>query len=349
MANEAIERIVDQQIAAGRISKDFRDTYIRDWETGLGDQLLRGDDYTNKTKKLADAKREAEAWFQNEKQKMAEDRRKLDSWYSGVKDELDGATRQREEYIALNARLAAAEQALKDYSIHDQVNLPPINNGGRSTPPVNPPHNPSYVPPAPHQPANPGALPYLTRDEFNSAVTGWMTLQNKMDRIKTEHQRLFNEPLLDDIVTHSLQTGQDPEEYWRVKFAVENRRAEVNAKQREAEEAALEARLREKIMTELAIDPGKVMGSPFQTHKGGLSPNLERFTASRALAHGQNNANDEAAKGNMDFVPPEQKPEIKAAQERIAGANRFYHSNFDLLGNPTSEQGRQLAQKYART
>lgn len=347
MPNQEIERVVDGMIQSGRISRDMRDVYIRDLESGLGDHLLRGSDYTNKTKELANARREAEIHFQNEKQKIQEERLKLEQWYRKVEGELDAANRVREEREALNARLAAAEQALKDYSIYDQVNLPPANNGSRTTPPVNPPHNPSYTPPNPN--ANPGSLPYLTRDEFNNAVAGWMTLQNKLDKIKAEHQRLFNEPLQDDLITHFQQTGQDPEEHWRVKYAVENRRAEVQAKNREAEEAAMEARLRQKIMSEIAIDPSKMAGNPFQTPKGGLTPHLEQYTASRALTHSQNHSNDEAAKGNMDFIPPEQRPEIQAAQNRISGANKFYFQHFDINGNPTSEQGRQYAQRYAQT
>lgn len=347
MPNQEIERVVDGMIQSGRISRDMRDVYIRDLESGLGDHLLRGSDYTNKTKELANARREAEAWLQNERQKVMEERKKLDNWYGQVQGELSETARIREEREALNARLAAAEQALRDYSIYDQVNLPPASKGGTLPPPVNPPHNPSYTPPNPN--ANPGSLPYLTRDEFNNAVAGWMTLQNKLDRIKAEHQRLFNEPLQDDLITHFQQTGQDPEEHWRVKYAVENRRAEVQSRQREAEIAKIREDLRREIMGEMAVDPSKVMGNPFQTPKGGLTPHLEQYTASRALTHGQNHANDEAAKGNMDFIPPEQRPEIQAAQNRISGANKFYFQHFDINGNPTSEQGRQLAQRYAQT
>lgn len=338
MANADIERIVDQQIASGRISRDMRDTYIRDWETGLGDQLLRGSDYTKKTQELANARREAEAWLQAERQKIQSERNELKNWYGQVQGELSTADRIREEKEAINTRLAAAEQALRDYQIHDQVTLPPINNNMRTTPTPTP--TPTTTPTNPAQPA---AGHFLTRDEFDRAVSGFMVLTNKVDRIRNEHLRLFGEPLEDDLVAHFQQTGQDPEEYWKVKHAVENRKVELAQKNKEAEKAALREELRRELQMEYASDPSRLVGAP-SGQKGGLTPLMEQYSGSRALAHSQNHANDAAAKG--DFIPPEKKHDIPSTQERISAASRLFHENYDLNGNPISEKGRQLSQRY---
>src|SRR5262247_1283970 len=89
MANPEIERMVDELIRKGRIADGMRSTYIKDLEEGgFGDALLRGSDYTNKTKELADKRRETEAWLQNERQKLQTDRQKLDQWYGSVQGEL---------------------------------------------------------------------------------------------------------------------------------------------------------------------------------------------------------------------------------------------------------------------
>jgi len=54
MANEAIERAVDDMIAKDRISRDLRDEYINHFETNLSSDLLRGSDYTTKLKNWPD-------------------------------------------------------------------------------------------------------------------------------------------------------------------------------------------------------------------------------------------------------------------------------------------------------
>lgn len=331
MANEAIERLVDQQIAAGRISKDLRDTYIRDWETGLGDQLLRGSDYTKKTQQLAEERRQFNAAVEQEKQKIIHERQRLEQWREGAERELG-------KVPELTTRLAAAEQALKDYKIYEEVNLPPINNNSVPTPPVR-----QYQPRQPQdQPAG------LTREEAASYIRDLTILQGKANRIGIQHMKLYGEPLDDDLVSHYLTTGEDPEQYWRVKYGVEQRQREIQAKTEEAKEAAMRERLRSELMSELSMDPSKVTGTPLNTF-GRQTPVFETYAASRATAHSQNHANDNAALGNgkTDYSHlPENKPEIQASRDRVNLASRMYVENFDQVGNPTTQRGQELFKKY---
>lgn len=345
MPNVEIERVVDGMIQSGRISRDMRDVYIKDLESGLGDHLLRGSDYTRKTQELAEAKRQAQAALDTERNKILEDKRKLESWYGTVEGELNGATQLREEKAAMAARMAAAEQALKDYGVYDAVNLPPINNQTQiRTPSYQPPQSPVN----PAKPTNPN--PFLTRDEFDRIGAGLFDLMDKVSRIQAKHQKLFNEPLEDNLITHFHTTGEDPEQYWKTKYAVANREAEIQSKNREAEIAKIREEERAKLQAEYAIDPSRVV-APFQGGpKGGLTPLMERYSSSRALEHSQNHANDDAATGRKDLpIPPEQKPELAAARDRINSASKFYHENWDLNANPISEQGRQLSQRYAQS
>ena len=327
MANEAIERIVDQQIAAGRISREMRDTYIRDWEAGLGDQLLRGSDYTNKTKQLAEERRRFQEAVEAEKQKFQQERQRLDQWRERAEGELG-------KVPELTARLAAAEQALRDYKIYDEVQLPAIGNG-TPTPPAR-----TFQPRQPQeQPAG------LTREEAAAYIRDLTILQGKANRIGIQHMRLYNEPLEEDLVTHYLTTGEDPEQYWKVKYGVEQKQRELQAKNEEAKEAAMRERLRGEIMSELSMDPSRITGTPLNTF-GRQTPVLEKYAASRATAYSQNHANDNPAPNAEDFIPPEKKPEIQASRERISSASRMYLENFDPVGNPTTQRGQELFRKY---
>lgn len=331
MANEAIERVVDNLIQQGRISKDLRDTYIRDFETGLGDQLLRGSDYTKKTQQLAQERKQFNDAVEQEKQKILQERQRLEQWRERAEGELG-------KMPEMTARLAAAEQALRDFKIYDEVNLPPIGNGN-PTPPVRQ-FQPRQLQ---DQPAG------LTREEAASYIRDLTILQGKANRIGIQHMKLYGEPLEEDLVTHYLATGEEPEQYWRVKYGVEQRQRELQAKQEEAKEAAMRERLRNELMSELSMDPGRITGTPLQTF-GRQTPVFETYAASRATAHSQNHANDNAALGKSDYSHlPENKPEIQASRQRVDSASRMYVENFDPVGNPTTQRGQELFKRYGST
>lgn len=326
MANEAIERIVDQQIAAGRISRDMREVYIRDFEAGLGDQLLRGSDYTNKTKQLAEERRQFQAAVEAERQKILQERQRLEQWRERAEGELG-------KMPELTARLAAAEQALKDYKLYEEVNLPPVN-------PTQP------VQPKPFQPRQQQEQPMgLTREEAASYIRDLTMLNGKANRIMAQHMKLYGEPLEEDLVSHYLATGEDPEQYWKVKYGVEQRQRELQLKQEEAKEAAMRERLRNELMAEISMNPSMATGAPSPAF-GRQSPLLEAYAASRATTHSQNHANDNPAPKADEFIPPEKRSDIEMTRKRIASSSRMFLENFDPFGNPTTQRGKDLSQRY---
>jgi len=340
MANPEVERVVDDLIKQGRATEAMRSEYISLIEKGLGDHLLRGADYTNKTKELAEQRRQAEQWLASERQKIQAEVERLRQWENSAKGELERSSQVMNQLPELTAKVAAYEQKLKDYQIFDEVVVPPIKT---TTTPTDP--NP-YKPPQQTQPGTP-VNKFLTVDDANQFGNNLLTLVKKVNKIQNEHRRLFGTDLDDDLIEHFTTTGEDPEQHWRVKYAVENRQREIQNQHQEAERAKIREEERAKIMSEISMDPGRVVGLPGSGSKGGLSPLLEQYTGSRALQHSQPHANDNAATKPDAFVPPEMKHDIPAARERVAAATDLFHKHWDAMGTPITEQGRQFSQKYS--
>lgn len=338
MANEAIERAVDALIQSGRVARDMRDTYIQHFEQNLGNDLLRGADYTNKTKALADERRQAEQWLQQERQKVESERQQLRNWHGQVDAQLQDYDRVTADMRRMAAENAAYKQALTDYQIIDKVAIPSISDPDPRPRPDN--RTPSQTA-TPHQQENPNVL---TRDVAYGALRDMGVLNGKINRINAQHMKLYGEMLEEDLFTHYFQTGQDPEEYWRVKYGVDNKRAEIESKRREAEMAALREQVRAEVMQQMALDPSRIVGGPSQNPVGGLTPMMETYTQSRAMAH---NPVQDNSKKTSDFIPPEMKPDIAASRDRVARATDKFVKNFDPLGRPTTEEGRDLARRYS--
>jgi hypothetical protein len=334
MANEAIERAVDDLIAKGRVQRELRDEYIRHFEGNLQSDLLRGADYTNKTKQLADEKRAYEQKLQQEYQKLQSDRARLEQWQNQVQGELS----KLDALPEMAAKLAAYEQALKDYQIYDQVQVPQIP---RST-------APNYsTPPRQDQQQQQQSGRFMTVETAGAALRDFALLQSKVSRVQAQHMKLFGEPLEDDLVGHYLDTGEDPEQHWRIKYAVDTKRQQIFEANRLAEMAKLKEEMRAELMKEFAMDPSRVTGSPFGKPQNGLTPLLENYSQSRALAHAQPHAHDKApAPGSTEFVPPEKRSELAMSRDRVAKATEMFNQHFDVNGNPTTDQGRKFSQVY---
>lgn len=337
MANEAVEKAVDGLIAAGRVQREMRDEYIRHLEQNLGSELLRGADYTKKTQALADERRQAEQWLNQERQKVEAERQQLRQWHGQVNGQLEDYDRVTEDMRRMAAENAAYKQALTDYQIIDKVAIPSISDPSsrpatRTTPQptVRPQIEPSQT--------------FLTREAGAGALRDMALLHGKVNRINAQHMKLYGEPLEEDLYSHYMETGQDPEEYWKVKYNVEGRRNELAQKQRESEMAAMREQIRAEVMQQITSDPSRVIGGQGQHPVGGLTPVMERYAQSRALA---NNPVQDKENKNPDFVPPEMKPDIATSRDRVNRAANMFATNFDTLGRPTTEQGRELARKYS--
>lgn len=331
MANEAIVKAVEDMIQKGRISADLKNEYIQHFEQTLGSDLLRGADYTNKTKQLAEDRRQAEQRLQQEYQKLNSERARLEQWQSQVQTELG----KLDALPEMTAKLAAYEQILKDYQIYDQVSVPPV-----------PKTSPNQAQPN-RQPEQRQDGQYMTVSTAGAALRDFALLQGKVSRVQAQHMKLFGEPLDDDLISHYLDTGEDPEQHWRVKYNVDAKRQQISETNRQAEMARIKEEARAELMQELALDPSRVVGSPLGRPQGGLTPLLEQYSQSRATSHSQNALGGTPPPPGADnFIPPEKKPELAAARERIAAASKMFNEHFDVLGNPATDQGRKLAQKY---
>lgn len=334
MADPNVEKVVDDLIRSGRVSQDHRAFYVQQIESGLGDHLLRGADYTRKTQELAQARREFEQQVAAEKQRLSERQQKLENWYNGVEGDL-------RDYDRLKTTSAAYEQKLKDYNIYDEVEQPR-------------PHNPS---PTPRQPVDPRQTEnrpggFLTVEQGNRFASDMLLLQSKLNRIQNEHFRVFGAPLPadEDLVAHFMKTGEDPEAYWNTKYNVAGKRAEIEAQNRIAYEDKIRAEERAKVMAEITSDPNRVAGAPVLGRVGGVSPLLEAYSHSKATQHSQNRANEDVATGMVpkdgERLNPERINEIPAAMDRINNAASKFQRMFSDDGTPVSEEGKAAFRKH---
>jgi len=124
MANEAIERAVQSLIDSGRISRDLKNEYVTHLESQLQNEILRGADYTNKTKALAAEKRQIEESLAQERARLNSERAKLAQWQDQVSGQLQEYDRVMKELPSLTAKISAYEQALNDFQIMDRVQVP---------------------------------------------------------------------------------------------------------------------------------------------------------------------------------------------------------------------------------
>jgi hypothetical protein len=342
MPNEAIVKAVDDMIRNGAIASTARSAAIDHFERELQGQILMGSDYTRKTQELARQRQEAQAAVAAEQAKVQAERARLQQWEQQAKGELEEYGRIAKQMPVMASKLAAYEQIIKDYNIPpDQVVVPPVV-----------PNDPPTPKPNMTQPTNPTTTNanWLSRDEALGYLRDLTQLNGSAFKIQAEHMKLYGEPLSEDLVTHQLSTGQSMEEYWRVKYGVDAKRAEIAARDKEAERAKIREEERAALMQQYAGDPTRFAGAPAPGQYmpvGGLTPQLEQFSSSRALAHSQNHANDQlAAPGADSFVPPEKRPDIAMQRERISNAVNAFYKNFDITGTPISEQGKQWSDRY---
>ena len=187
----------------------------------------------------------------------------------------------------------------------------------------------------------------MTMETAAGALRDFALLQSKVNRIQNQHMQLFGQTLEDDLVSHFLDTGEDPEQHWRIKYAVDAKKQQIFEANRLAEMAKIKEEMRAELMKEFALDPSRVTGSPFGKPQGALTPLLENYAQSRALANAAPHAHDKAsAPGSTEFVPPEKRSELAMSRDRVAKATEMFNQHFDVNGNPTTDQGRKFTQTY---
>lgn len=311
---QQIEQTVDEMVKAGRIQEAMRGQYVdllakdEGVAQDFAGRFMRHDDYTRKTMEIARQRQEQEAQFQQRRQE-------LEQWERDARAEMATLKAQADQTPELRAKVAAYEQALRDFNMMEHVQVPPAPGGQPAVPqPANP-----YAPAQAQQ--TPGN--YLTREEVSQFAQQLLNLQSTTLRIAGQHQRLFGQPLEDDIITEAVAAGQDPQTYWEAKFNVAGKRAELQAKERDAEIARIREEERAKLVAEYATDPSRLNGGQFAMDANQIPTNraFETFS-SRGLA--------------TDNAPPAPElahPQI-AKQQRVDRAAAAWDKLFDAGGNP---------------
>lgn len=339
---DQVTQTVDELIQQGVIARDMRDQYINLMAANdavaerFGGMLMRGSDYTRKTQEVAEQRRQLQATQDAERAKLASDRTALEQWQRQAQAKLAEADALGKQLPELAAKVAAYEQILADYNLQDQVKL----------------SSPSYSTPAPaaHTPAPAGASPvsggqWLSREEGIGALRELLEQQQQMAIIQARHAQLFGAPLLDPVLTEAMNANQRVEDYWRAKYNVAGKEAELAQKQRDQEVAAMREQLRAELQAEYASDPNRLIGGP--SPLGGLTKSqlLDTYAASKALAASPLN---QAPEGGASSLPPEQRPDIAASRARLDAATAMFAKNFSPDGRPLTEDARALAAAYSQ-
>lgn len=323
---EQIEATVNEMVKAGRIQEGMRAQYVdllaKDEAVAqeFAGRFMRHDDYTRKTQEVARQRQEQEAKIRAEEARVAQERQALQQWEAEAKAEMARLRGLADQYPELHSKVAAYEQALADFNMTEHVKIPTVGGGQPAVTPTNP-----YAPP--QAPAQPAQGNYLTREDVGQFAQQMLELNAKTLRIAGQHQRLFGQPLEDDIIMEAMTAGQDPQQYWEAKYNVPGKRAEIQAREREAEIARIREEERAKIVAEYATDPSRLNGG-LQTMQAHEAPTVKAFEAvsSRGLAP------------ESQAAPELAHPQL-AKQQRVERAAATWDRLFDAGGNPRQAGG----------
>src|SRR5262249_22695015 len=156
-----------------------------------------------------------------------------------------------------------------------------------------------------------------------------------------QHQKLFGQFLEDDIIGEAMAVNQDPEMYYRAKYNISAKEAEIAARIREQEIAKIREEERAKIMAEVTSDPGRLVG---QSAFPGMTSSSVQDNYMKQAAQARNPIADTGDQGQR--LLPEQKPDLQAGAGRVASAAAFFAKNFNADGSPLTTDARSLLDKY---
>lgn len=339
---EQITQIVDELIQQGVIARDMRDQYVQLMTSSdavaerFGGMLMRGQDYTRKTQEVAEQRRQLQTAQEAERQKLAADRAALEQWQSQAQARLAEADQLGRQLPELAAKVAAYEQILSDYNLQEQVKLPTLP--GLQTPPQT-----THASAALAHPPSGAPSQWLSREEGVGALRELLEQQQQMAIIQARHSQLFGEPLLDPVLTEAMNAGQGVQEYWRAKYNVSAKEAELAQRRRDQEIAAIREQVRTELQAEYASDPNRLVGSATPNGVANRSQILDAYAANRALA-----ANPLQSAEDGASLPPERRGEIAAARSRLDAARAMFEKNFSPDGRPLTEDARALTASYSQ-
>lgn len=327
-ATEQVRGIVDELVSTGRIRGDEKDNYLTllagdpaRAEVFAG-MLLRGKDYTVKSQQLAEQRREVERLKTQEQQTWAAKRQELENWQRAAQAELDEAKRLGQNVAQLSAKVAAYEQALRDYQLLESVQVPTEVNSMDY-------QNPNRTPVAPvqaAQPVNP-TNEYLGRDEAARVLQQVVTMTGEAMVLAARHQKLFGQPLDSNLIQEALQAGEENlDRYWRTKYNVEAKESELRQQEMDAERNRIREEERAKVLQEFASNPS--MASMPGGNQGRPLQIFETYNPAKAMD------------ATTAVKAPELIPDLAAASSRVSDAVSFFRQQFDSDGNPRTGSGR---------
>lgn len=343
---QQIEAYVDEGIRSGRVQQAMREQYINLLASDPGAAehfatgMMRGVDYTNKNKERAEAERQAAAALEAERSRLNSERVRLSQWEQSAQAEINRLRAVEGESARYHAAIAQYKQVLADYKIPE---TDPLKDWQPGQPPR--PTQPAYQPPA--QPAAPTQDPrYVTQDGAMESLRNVVLLQGQLNSISGQHQALFGQPLTDDLIAEAMSANMlnDLPGYWRNKYNVAGKQAEVEAQRATADRARMEAEIRAQVMSELSANPSAIVGQN-GLYQPEPSP-LAGYMNSRATQHNpvappnqgqvmqaQATVPDDARR------PPEKVGHIESRRASVEGATNYFRKHYNVDGTPINRGG----------
>ena len=336
-SRKVIETLVDEMISKGIVDASARDTQIQTLTADerqaefWANSFLRQQDYTRKTMSIAEERKKFEEEQQAKLREIEHQRANLQMWERDTRAEIDRLRNLEGTAFAQTEKLARMEQVLRDYGLADQIPTVDIPSTPTSSPA--PASNPPETRMS-NNSNNSNEPAYISREEAAAALQNVMQLNSRAMIINNRHQQLFGQPLTDDIVSESLKSGVDIEQYWRTKYGVDTREAALQDERARQERERIREELRAELMKEYAVDPSRVISgtSTISSSPGHI---LERYSASRAVA-------PTSAEAPATSSPaPEMRPDLGNHQSRVGEAISFFRQNFTPDGTPITGDSRR--------
>lgn len=321
---QQIESQIDWAIANGKIPAADRQKHIEFLVSNqdfYSSALAGGAHFTNKAKEMALERQQAEAQIQAERAKLAQERNEMAAWGRDARAELDRVKAIENEHRALLEENARMRQLAKDYNIEDE--LPARPEPQRQMP--NQYQQPMLAQPGRQRDPETGR--FLSRQEGEQFAQGVLNMTSGAMAAAAEHFALFGTPLSDNIMQEAIAAGApDVKAYWETKYNVPAKRQEKAETDRAAEIERIRAEERQKVMTEMAIDPSRFV--PGQgTYQSQRSPLQDAYMHSRAAA-----MNPVTESGER--IVPEKMSDIQATNSRVQSSAAAFAKHYNPDGSP---------------
>lgn len=326
---ENIAAQVDEMISKGIVSRDLRDQYINMMAGNeqlageFNNRLAGGSYFTRRAQEDAEARRRAES-------EIAAERSRLQQWEQQSRAQITRLEQEAQKAAQLEAELAAYRQFVKDNNYQEYI---AVKETQRPTMGQSLDHRSPTIP-SPGQEA-----PYITREYAQGVVGDLLSLQRKGFQIAATHHRLFGSPLTDDIIGEAMAANQDPEQYYRAKYNIDQKEAELRDRERQNEITRIREEERSKLMQEYSVDPSRLTGN------SSTFPGMERSTLQTAYMDSAAKARNPLAEGG-DPLPPERRPDLQMAADRVSRASALYAKHFNPDGKALTSEGSSLVQKH---